>query len=102
MDEQGVDDNMMIDLPSKQTKEQVIPGEIASKDEVIRLRREEIERNIAKRSAQIQGVQKIFGSKPSIEDCMIYLKGKKVLVKEENKVMQGFQNTPMKIHRCRP
>ena len=93
---------MMIDLPSKHTKGQVIPGEIASKEEVIRLRREEIERNIAKRSSQIQGVQKIFGSKPSIDWCMVYLKGMKVLVKEENKVMQGFQNTPMKIHRCRP
>ena len=33
---------------------------------------------------------------------MGYLKGLKVQVKEENKVIQGFQNTPMKIHRCRP
>jgi hypothetical protein len=58
------DQNMMIDLQSKQAKH--IVGEIATKEEIARLRREEVERNIAKRQAQIKGVQTIYGEKPSI------------------------------------
>lgn len=50
---------MMIDIPSKQQQglPSNIKSEIASKEELIRLRREEIERKIAKKHSQLSGLK---------------------------------------------
>lgn len=69
----------------------------------MRLRREEVKRRIARREDQIQGIgNRLVGEKPSMRDSLEYLKGLGVQVKEENKQIQGFQKTPMKVNRCRP
>ncbi len=51
----------------------------------------------------IKGVGKtLVAEKPSLKESMEYLKRIGVQVKEENKQIQGFQKTPMKVNRCRP
>ena len=92
----------MIELQAPSgTTGQILPSIQEEREEIARLKREDIKRRILKRDQQIEAMGKL-PDKPSLLESLQYLKGIGVQVKEENKQIQGFVKTPMKVNRCRP
>ena len=81
---QQLEDDVMIDLVP-QTTQLAGMAPVADRDEISRLKREEVKRRIARRQDQIQRIGAKLTEKPSLKESLEYLKKLGVQVKEENK-----------------